>query len=86
MKNKNLVELIDQASIALLQAKEGEAHALLSQVFDELLQVSSSLTAQTLTSLAKIMEVMHDAQKRRDHVYLVDILQYELPKYIDLST
>ena len=86
MKYKKLAQVIDQASIALLQAKEGRGNELLSQVFDELLLLSSSFTPETLKVLAQLMEVMHDAQQRRDHVYLVDILQHELPKYIELST
>lgn len=83
---KKLSEKIDLASTGFLQAKEGEANELLSQVFDELLKISSNFTADTLKSLTQLMEVMHDAQQRRDHVYLVDILQHELPKYIELSS
>ncbi len=81
---KKLTSLIDDASLALLQAKEGEANALLSQVFDELLFISSSFDAQVLVVLSQIMEIMHDAQQRRDYVYLVDIMKYELPKHISL--
>lgn len=82
MKCIELNRLIDQASTALLQSKEGESNQLLSQVFDELLVLSPSLSPETLVMLAKIMEIMHDAQQRRDHVYLVDILKYELPKHL----
>ena len=84
MKHKALVLRIDQASIALLQGKEGAGNEYLSQVFDELLQLSVSFTPQTLKCLTPLMEIMHDAQQRRDHIYLVDILQYELPKHIEL--
>lgn len=85
MKYEKLSQCIDQASVALLQAKEGQANELLSHVFDELLLQASSFSPKTLEVLVQLMEIMHDAQQRRDHVYLVDILQYELPKYIKLS-
>ena len=84
MNYDTLSEIIDQASTALLQAKEGEANELLSQVFDGLLQTAPSFTDDRLKNLTQLMEIIYDAQQRRDHVYLIDILQYELPKYIAL--
>ena len=78
----NLSNLIDEATLLLLHAKEGEANKCLDKLFDELLLLSSSLDSNTLTQLSKIIPIMYDAQQRRDHVYLVDILKYELPKYI----
>ena len=80
-----LSNLIDEATLLLLQAKEGEANKCLNKVFDELLIISSSLDSNTVTILSKIMPIMYEAQQRRDHVYLVDILKYELPKHIPLS-
>ncbi|MBU2869971.1 hypothetical protein [Colwellia sp. E2M01] len=85
MKYKKLFDSIDQASTALLQAKEGQGNELLSQVFDELLTLSSTFNQETLHVLVQLIEIMHDAQQRRDYVYLVDILQYELPKHISLT-
>jgi hypothetical protein len=85
MKYKKLSQKIDKASTALLQSNEGQANELLATVFDELLNISSTLSPETLQTLAKLMEIMHDAQQRRDHVYLVDILKYEIPKHINLE-
>lgn len=78
MKNNKLTLLINEASLALLQGKEGEANALLSQVFDELLTEAKNLPPAAIVRLTKIMEIMHQAQQRRDYVYLVDILKYEV--------
>lgn len=83
MDNSKLLLIIDDASLALLQAKEGEANVLLSKVFDELLVLSSLLDSDSLKALSQIMQIMYDAQQRRDHIYLVDILRYELPKHIN---
>ena len=85
MQYKKLSSLINDAIVALLQAKEGQANQSLRHVFEELLTVSAHFNSETITLLAKIMEIMHDAQQRRDHVYLVDILKYELPKHIELE-
>lgn len=85
MDKSKLLLIIDDASLALLQAKEGEANVLLSKVFDELLVLSSLLDSDSLKALSQIMQIMHDAQQRRDHIYLVDILRYELPKHINLA-
>lgn len=82
MKYEKLSILINEAIVALLQGNEGQANQLLGQVFDELLAVSATFTPETLTLLVQVMEIMHDAQQRRDHIYLVDILKYELPKHI----
>jgi len=85
MNTIKLSGLINDAIAALLQAKEGQANQLLGQVFDEFLVISATFTPENLTLLAQIMEIMHDAQQRRDHVYLVDILKHELPKHIELD-
>lgn len=85
INTNNLSNLIDEATLLLLHAKEGEANKCLDKVFDELLRLSASFDSHTVTNLSKIMPIMYDAQQRRDHVYLVDILKYELPKYIPLS-
>lgn len=85
MKHSKLNRLINDAVTALLQAKEGQANQLLAKMFDELLNISASLKPETLMELSQIMEIMHDAQQRRDYVYLVDILQYVLPKHIVLG-
>ena len=82
----NLSNLIDEATLLLLHAKEGEANKCLDNVFDELLRLSSSLDSKTVASLSQIIPIMYDAQQRRDHVYLVDLLKYELPKHIPLSS
>jgi hypothetical protein len=84
INSKKLSNLIDEATLLLLQAKEGQANKCLNEVFDELLILSSSFDSNMITNLSKIMPIMYDAQQRRDHVYLVDILKYELPKYIQL--
>ena len=86
VKRKNLYNLIDDATLLLLHAKEGEANQCLNKVFDELLTLSSSFDSNTMISLSKIMPILYDAQQRRDHVYLVDILKYELPKHIPLPS
>lgn len=83
MRYKKLLEKINQTSIVFLQAREGQANELLAEVFDELIKLSASLTPETLKILTQLLEIMHDAQQRRDHVYLVDILQYEIPKYLN---
>lgn len=80
-----LTPLIDDACCALLQAKEGEANHLLSLVFDELLSLAEQLNAQQLTRLTQIMDIMHQAQQRRDYIYLVDILKYQLLGVIQSS-
>lgn len=80
-----LSDLINEAILLLLHSKEGEANQCLNNVFDELLRLSSSFDPDTLSNLSQIMPIMLDAQQRRDHVYLVDILKYELPKHISLS-
>lgn len=85
MKTHQLSLFINDAITAILQGREGQANQLLGEVFDELLIVSANFTPETLTLLAQIMEIMHDAQRRRDHVYLVDILKYELPKHMPLD-
>jgi hypothetical protein len=85
MKTHQLSLIINDAIAALLQAREGEANRLLGQVFEEMLDMSASFSPETLAVLAQIMKIMHDAQYRRDHVYLVDILKYELPKHIALN-
>ena len=85
MEYSKLNRFINDAVVALLQAKEGQANQLLAKMFDELLNISASLKPETLMELSQIMEIMHDAQQRRDYVYLVDILQYELPKHIVLG-
>ena len=69
---------IEKASNALLQGKEGEANELLSEVYDELLIISSTLPASNLEKLQPVMQVMLKAQQERDYVYLVDILKYQL--------
>ncbi|MFT6249713.1 MAG: TFIIF-interacting CTD phosphatase-like protein [Francisellaceae bacterium] len=84
INSNKLSNLIDEATLLLLQAKEGEANKCLDKMFDELLILSSSFDSSTVTNLSKIIPIMYDAQQRRDHVYLVDILKYELPKYIQL--
>lgn len=84
MEYSKLNRLINDAVIALLQAKEGQANQLLAKVFDELLAVSASLTPEILIELSQIMEIMLDAQLRRDYVYLVDILKYSVVKLISL--
>ncbi len=82
MYYKKLLEKIDQTSIAFLQAREGQANELLSEVFDDLMTLSDFFTPETLKILTQLLTIMHDAQLRRDYVYLVDVLRYELPKYI----
>ena len=82
MPYQKLISVINDASLTLLQAKEGEANQLLAKVFDELLALLPSFTPETLENLSQIMTIMHDAQQRREYIYLVDILKYELPKYI----
>lgn len=82
MHYKKLLEKIDQTSIAFLQAREGQANELLTEVFDDLMKLSDFFTPETLKILTQLLAIMHDAQQRRDHVYLVDILQYEIPKYL----
>lgn len=83
MKKVKLATLIDDASLALLQCKEGEANILLSKVYDELLALAPSIPADNLALLSQMLEIMHDAQQRRDYVYLVDMLKYSLPKVIN---
>jgi hypothetical protein len=80
----NLFTLIDEATLLLLHAKEGEANKCLDNVFDELLRLSSSFDSKTVAHLSQIIPIMHDAQQRRDHVYLVDLLKYELRKHMPL--
>lgn len=84
VNTEKLSNLIDEATLLLLHAKEGEANKCLDTVFGELLRLSSSLDSNTVANLSKIIPIMYDAQQRRDHVYLVDILKYELPKYLPL--
>jgi len=91
MQYNKLSSLINNTSLLLLQAKEGEANLLLSKVYDELLVLAPSFQSlnsgsEILVKLSQIMEVMHDAQQRRDYVYLVDILKYSLPKLINFGT
>lgn len=69
---------IENASVALLQGKEGEANELLSDVYDELLIISSTLPGSRIESLQPVMDVILKAQQDRDYVYLVDILKYQL--------
>lgn len=78
MSKHKLVNLVDQASLALLQGKEGQGNDLLSQAFDELLVVTQNSTPEVTNHLTQIMEVIYQAQQRRDYVYLVDILKYEV--------
>jgi len=81
-----LATLIQETSLALLQAKEGESNLLLSQVFDEFLVVSPAISPQALSKLTQVMTIMHEAQQRRDYVYLVDLLMYEIPLHINLKS
>jgi len=85
MNDKKLSILINHVSLALLQGREGEGNLLLSQFFDGLLLLPPKLTAEKMTELSQVIEVMHQAQQNRDYVYLVDILNYVLPNLIGLS-
>jgi len=80
-----LARLINDTSLALLQAKEGEGNLLLSQVFDEFLVVTPSIPPQKISKLLQVMSIMHEAQQRRDYVYLVDLLIYEIPLLINFK-
>jgi len=73
---------IEDASVALLQGKEGQANELLKQVYDELIALSSSLPAGKIENLQPVMDVIFLAQQGRDYVYLVDILKYQLRAYL----
>lgn len=85
MKFDNLAQLINNASQVLLQAKEGEANVLLSEVFDELLILTPTAPTEVILTLIQVIKIMHEAQQRRDYVYLVDILRYEIPELIGFS-
>jgi len=82
MSNDKINLLINDVSLALLQGREGEGNLLLSQFFDELLLLTPILSLDKMNDLSQIVEIMHQAQQRRDHVYLVDILNYALPNFI----
>lgn len=85
MKINMLKQLIDDASLSLLQGKEGEANHKLSKVYNELLILTPFLKPESLAHLSQIMEIMHDAQQRRDYIYLVDIIKYSLPNLLNNS-
>ncbi len=85
MHYKKLAALIHDASLALLQGREGEGNLLLSQFFDELLLLTPILSPVKMGELSQIMTIMHQAQQNRDYVYLVDILNYTLPHLIGFS-
>ena len=78
MKQDKIVSLINEASMALLQAKEGQANELLTKLYDELLALAPLLSPEKLVCLTQVMEIIYDAQQRRDYIYLVDILKYNL--------
>jgi len=85
MNKIKIEDLINDASLALLQGREGEGNLLLSHFFDELLLFTPTLSVDKTHELSQIMTIMHQAQQDRDYVYLVDILSYVLPNLIGVS-
>jgi hypothetical protein len=61
---------------------EGAANESLAEVYELLLALPAQLSSQQLEWLKQLFPVMYDAQKRRDWIFLADILQYEVIKVV----
>ena len=57
---------------------EGEGNRLFAQLLDDLLVLLKQVNNQQAASIKALIPVMFEAQKRRDTIYLADILEYEL--------
>lgn len=80
---KNIEALIEQACLLILCGNEGAANESLINLFDELLSISNNLPVEKMQALTQILPIVLDAQKRRDMVYLADLLQYEVIRILN---
>jgi hypothetical protein len=54
----------------------------LIHTFNKLAEISESLPKEKIEQLSPILAVVHNAQQRRDMIYIADILQYEIVEII----
>jgi hypothetical protein len=72
--------LISETYPLILCGQEGAANKSLAKIYDELLKITPMLSAEKIQTLSQLLQVMLDAQQRRDMIYLADIMKFEIPK------
>tara|TARA_R110000787_G_scaffold43118_4_gene105811 strand:- start:8233 stop:8508 length:276 start_codon:yes stop_codon:yes gene_type:complete len=80
--SENIIEAINETVTFIRQGQTGYTGATLNKTFRLLEALAQSLPQGKIAELAPILAVMHDAQQRKDMVYIADILQYEIVKII----
>ncbi|MEH6383100.1 MAG: hypothetical protein V7780_00745 [Colwellia sp.] len=74
--------LISETYRLILCGQEGAANKSLAKIYDELLKITPMLSAEKIQTLSQLLQVMLDAQQRRDMIYLADIMKFEIPKIL----
>lgn len=80
-----LSELIDEAVKDLRRGHRGYANRNFAYVIAYLVNLTEELSKEKVVQLLPILDVMEDAQKRQDMLYVADILQYEIPRVLNSS-
>ena len=80
---RDIFEIIDTTVNYLRKGQEGFSGMSLIHTFDKLNEISESLPKQKVDQLTPILAVIHEAQIRKDMIFIADILQYEIVKIIN---
>ncbi|MBA6264350.1 hypothetical protein [Colwellia sp. Bg11-12] len=79
---RHINALISETYRLILCGQEGAANKSLAKIYDELLKITPMLSAEKIQTLSQLLQVMLDAQQRRDMIYLADIMKFEIPKIL----
>lgn len=79
---RDIFEVIATTVAFIRTGQEGFTGMSLIHTFNKLSEISEELPKDKIKKLAPILAVIHDAQQRKDMIYIADILQYEIVKII----
>ena len=78
MNNEDYTLKVIATAHAFRCGYEGQGNRLFAEILEGLISVTQSLDLTGANSVQALIPVMFDAQKRRDTIYLADLLEYEL--------